>query len=147
MLLIKEIIQMKNSLENNPQYASFLSINKLVQKVRLGISKEERSIPQEISLDLRLYLPNALSSFNDDNGEYVCYNNISEKVVALCKAKEYRLIEFLGLEIYRMIRTETKSEIKIWLTLNKTKILLDYVEGGTSFTYTDLPYGSWVAPI
>lgn len=138
---------MNTNVEKNTQYASFLSINKLVQKVSLGITKEEQSIPQDISLDIRLYLPNELSSFNNDNGEYICYHNISEKIAVLCTAKSYRLIEFLGLEIYRMIRAEIKPEIKIWLSINKTKILLKYVEGGTSFTYTDLPAGSWVAPI
>ena len=138
---------MKNNLEKNHQYASFLSINKLVQKVRLGISQEERSQPQEIRLDLRLYLPNKLSSFEDDNGEYICYHEISEKIATLCSAKEYRLIEFLGSEIYRMIRATIAPEIKIWLSLNKTKILLEYVEGGTSFTYTDLTPNAWVVPI
>ncbi len=114
--------------------------------VHLGISAEERQHPQRIILDIRFYLPSLMSSSVDDNGEYICYHGISEKVYALCIGREYRLIEYLAQEVYRLLRRETAEEVKLWIKLHKARILLSYVEDGSSYTYTDLPPHSWVVP-
>ncbi|MEI6730258.1 MAG: dihydroneopterin aldolase [Pseudomonadota bacterium] len=134
--------------ENLPQtvYNNILSINSLTANVSLGITPEERSIPQQVVIDLRFYIPESLSSSIDDNGEYFCYHNLSEKIYALCTSKEYRLIEFLIMEVYRMVRKQVPDSVKIWIKLHKTSILLDYVQNGASFTYSDLPPNSWTIP-
>ena len=127
-------------------YNNVLSINSLGVDVRLGISKEEQKNPQRIILDIRFYMPAVMSSSVDDKGEYICYHGISEKIYALCISKEFRLIEYLAQEVYRLIRRETADEVKLWVKLHKTRILLSYVEEGSSYTYTDLPPHSWVVP-
>lgn len=127
-------------------YRSCLSINRLVVDVNLGLGPGERRKKQRISIDIKLYIPHQLSSFSNDNGEYICYHGISEKINTLCSSGEFKLIEFLTMEIYRLIRKEIESQIKIKITLNKLKILLPYVENGSSFSYTDLPPFSWVIP-
>ncbi len=127
-------------------YINALAIHKLSADVHLGVGKEERQIPQKISIDIRFYLPQLMSSSVRDDGEYICYHGISEKIYALCISKEYRLIEYLTQEVYRLVRKETAEAVKIWIRLYKTRILLPYVENGTSYTYTDLPPFSWVVP-
>jgi FolB domain-containing protein len=129
-----------------PSYTNALSINRLSVDVHLGVGKEERQTPQKIILDVRFYMPSLMSSATRDNGEYICYHDISEKIYALCVSKEYHLIEYLAQEVYRLIRKEMPAAVKLWIRLHKPRILLPYVEEGASFTYTDLPPFSWIVP-
>ena len=125
-------------------YTNALSINRLSADVHLGVDQEERQTPQKVVVDVRFYLPALLSSAERDDGDYICYHDISEKIYGLCTGRQYRLIEYLAQEIYRLVRRQVSKEVKIWIKLHKPRILLPYVEEGASFTYTDLPPFSWV---
>ena len=130
-------------------YHSVLILNTLRMAIHLGVGEDERRVKQDIALELRLYFPMPPAAAESDRAEasdYVCYHSLSEKIHALCTAKPYRLIEFLAHEAYRMARAEVSGETKIWIRVNKIKILLDYVEDGTSYIHTDLPAGAWVPP-
>lgn len=127
-------------------YQSVLSIHGLTAEIHLGVGEEERSVRQRVVVDVRFYLPEPMESAGDDNGKYLCYYGISEKIASLCMAKPYRLIEFLTMEIYRLLRGLVPEPVKLQVTLRKPEVLLPYVTGGSSYRYSDLPPFSWVAP-
>lgn len=127
-------------------YSSVLILERLKAQVHLGVGPEERRKAQEVAIDVRFYLPQPPPAAKTDNGEYICYHDISAQIHALCVRQEYRLIEFLTHEIYRLLRKETPAEVKLWVKLHKLRILLPYVEGGTSYTFTDLPASALVIP-
>lgn len=126
-------------------YPSTLAIRRLTAKVHLGVGDEERAIPQEVSVDVRFHMPALMSSATNDSGEYICYAPICEKIQDLCTAKPYRLIEYLAHEIHRLLRAEIPDEVRLTVMVLKAPALLPFV-GNTSYSYTDLPPFSWVAP-
>ncbi len=132
--------------QTSQAYASMLAIRQLEAMLHLGISAEERRISQKVIIDVRIYLPELPQASDDDNGQYICYHGISEKIQALCVQKEYRLIEYLTHEIYRLLRKQLPPEVRVAITLRKPAIQLPYVIGGASYSYSDLPAYSWVAP-
>lgn len=127
-------------------YPCALAINRLKAEVRLGVSAEERAAPQEVEIDVRFYLPSPPAAATDDDGKYICYHSLGQKIHALCAQREYRLIEYLAHEIYRLLRGKVPEEVKLWVKLRKLHLPLSYMEGGASYSFTDLPAPAWVVP-
>lgn len=114
--------------------------------VRLGCEKEERKTPQPIEVDIKLFYPALTGASLSDKGDFACYDKISHLVKTLCEKKEFRLVEYLGTEIYRKIRPTLNKEIKILVKVTKCNLPVQFVLGGASFSYTDLPPFSWIIP-
>ncbi len=127
-------------------YASVLALHALEVDIHLGVGEEERARPQKVIIDMRLYLPSLPGAAESDEGDYICYHTLSEKIRALCLEREYRLIEYLAHAIHRLLRESVPAEIGIWVKLRKPQILLPYVRGGSSYTYSDLAPHAWVVP-
>src|SRR5580693_9115958 len=100
-------------------YNNCLTINKMRLSVRLGCEKEERKTPQSVEVDIKLFYPDLTSASKSDEGDFACYDKISRLVQALCEKKEFRLVEYLGAEIYRKIRPTLGKDIKILVKVTK----------------------------
>jgi FolB domain-containing protein len=135
-----------NLKDHGADYPSVIALHTLRVKVRLGVGEKERAVPQDVVIDVRLYLPHLPAAAESDDAEYLCYHSLSEKIHALCVAKEYRLIEYLTHAIHRLLRASVPSEAKLWIKLRKPHILLDYVQEGASYIFTDLSPESRVVP-
>lgn len=127
-------------------YNNYLTINKIRLIVKLGYEKEERTTPQPIEIDIKLYFPDLSDVNRKDDGDFICYDKMSHLIKDLCDSKEFRLIEYLGTEIYNVIRPTVANEIKIKVKITKCILPVSFIMGGASFSYTDLPPGSWVIP-
>lgn len=133
--------------KNTPHsYTSCLSINRIRLSARLGCEKEERATPQCVEVDVKLYYPALPVASMKDKGDFACYDKLSRSIQKLCDEKEFRLIEFLGHEIYRKVRKDVPEEIKIQVKITKCSLPVSFVLGGASFSYSDLPPFSWVIP-
>ncbi len=127
-------------------YNNCLAVNKIHLSVRLGCEKEERKTPQAVEVDIKLFYPSLTKASKTDQDDFACYDKISRLVWKLCEKKEFRLIEYLGAEIYRTIRPTVAKEVKILVKITKCNLPVSFVLGGASFTYSDLPPFSWIVP-
>lgn len=134
-------------------YSSCLSINRLRLSVKIGHQPGERIKAQPLEVEIRFYFPTLPAACFDDDGDFICYDEVCQAVQNLTKEKEFRLIEYLAMELHKTIRRNitkqgiTRSDaIKIWLRLHKCVPPVPYMLDGASFTYTDLPQHAVLAP-
>lgn len=130
-----------------PSYSSALTINRLRLSVHLGCEKEERVTPQPVEVSIRFYYPAIPAPALRDEGEYECYDKISASIRRMCANKEFRLIEFLCMQVYEVARKAVKKDVKIWVSLTKCNLPVPEVLNGASYLYTDLPPGAWTVPV
>ena len=77
-------------IENN------LQINELKVPVSLGITKDERSVKQEIKVSISISLSQTpIGCINDNIESTICYDNLCMKIKKICTEKPYNLIEHL----------------------------------------------------
>jgi FolB domain-containing protein len=132
-------------------YASSLRINRLQLAVHLGVESAERVHSQAVEIDLTFYFPQPLPGTLKDGGQYLCYDQISHAIKALCEGREFQLLEYLGTEIYccvhdMLAQKALTKDIKIGLGVTKCNLPIDFVHGGASYRFSDLPPFSWVPP-
>ena len=128
-------------------YSSVLRVNRIRLAVRLGCEKEERAQVQHVEVDLAFFFPALGEPSLADKGDFICYDKISHALQAMCQNKEFRLIEYLCMQMYDVLRARVPQEVKIALRLTKCQIPVAFVLGGASFSYTDLPPFSWAPPV
>ena len=76
-----------------------IEINGLRVQSRLGITDAERSIPQEISLDIRMIPKRKMLGLDDCIENTIDYFEVSECVKELSSSGERKLIETLAEEV------------------------------------------------
>jgi dihydroneopterin aldolase len=109
-----------------------LGLNDLRLKVRLGCGAEERATVQEVSFDLAIRFPRPPEGSRTDELEgTICYGELSEKLRALCGSREFKLIEHLGWEAYRLL--DPGPGRTLWLKVTKLKPPVADLLGGASF--------------
>ncbi len=128
-------------------YTSCLRVNRVRLDVALGCEPEERANPQAVEVNVAFFFPEVTNASYKDSGDFVCYGKLSFALQKMCEGKEFRLIEYLGMEMYQVARNTTPLEVKITLTLTKCDVPVDFVHGGASFSYTDVPPFSWTPPL
>jgi dihydroneopterin aldolase len=78
-------------------------------RANLGASHSERSIPQEIVVDVDLSLPVAVLPRRDHKREVVDYNTIANLVVETGLAEPYRLLETYARVLVDRLLAETPA--------------------------------------
>lgn len=124
-------------------YPFCLGIDRLALPVHLGVTEAEREHAQTVYADVRLYYPAAPDASAQDAAEYQCYDSLCKSLLATAQAQPTHLIEFLVGALYRCLRTQVPSEVKIRVTLHKPlpKSLVGYDVQGATAEYTDLLEG------
>lgn len=128
-------------------YTSCLRVDRIRLAVRLGVGEEERSQPQDVEVDIVYYFPELTEASLRDGADFVCYDKLSYALRDMCEGREFKLIEYLALQMFAIARKAAPQEVKISLKLHKCRILVPFVLGGSSFAYTDLPPFSWTLPV
>lgn len=129
-------------------YPHIFSINRLHLAVHLGYYDAERKKPQPVEVTLRLYFPEAPPCARDDYAKFIDYDKLAGAIHGLAEAREFRLIEYMTMEVYDVVRRyvneHASEEVKLWLRLTKLATPVPHLTGGASFTTSDLPAG-WTA--
>jgi dihydroneopterin aldolase len=120
-----------------PRYHA-LRLNELVLHLRLGCEESERARPQEVrvSIEIRFSSPPAATE-SDRLTDTVCYARLSEALRAHCEAREYRLIERVGLDAYRVAREIAGPETALALSVHKIKPPVERLLGGAVYRCGD----------
>jgi dihydroneopterin aldolase len=124
-------------------YRYVFSLNRLQLAVHLGYYEAERRTPQPVEVNARLYFPGAPICTQDDYAKFIDYAKLAEIMQRVVAAKEFRLIEFLTMEMFTALRafldTQPAPEPKLWLRVTKLNTPVPNLNGGASFTTSDLP--------
>ncbi len=132
-----------------PHYAHMVSVNRLQVHAHLGFYTGERAKLQPIEICFRLYFPKEPACSVNDEADFIDYGALCKVLTDLIAARDFKLIEFMGAELFRTLRANLDArggvEIKLWLRLNKIAAPVPGLTGGASFTTCDLPAGSTVA--
>jgi len=115
---------------------STLLIKDLTFKVHLGATKEERSKKQPVILNLSVFFNELPRACNTDNLEdTICYDTLIKKIKDFCSKKEFQLIEFLGYELYKLIKLNLPKKCAILLSIEKHPKITGL--GGSIFSIDD----------
>ncbi len=132
-------------------YPYVLSLNKLRLIVHLGFYDAERAGTQPIEICLRLYFGQAPAYAADEKLSFLDYASIAKTISDYVEARSFKLIEFMGSEIFAQIRAlldaKGLAEVKLWMCLNKIEAPVPGLMGGASYTQSDLPPNASVVAI
>ena len=127
-------------------YGHVLTINRFRMQVHLGFYEEERNQLQTVEFNIRMYFPEAPPCALDDHGRFLDYGALCAALSAWARSREFRLIEFMGMEAFRYVRDYMDGKeyvhVKLWLQLIKCDPPIEGLQGGTSFIHCDLPMGA-----
>jgi dihydroneopterin aldolase len=111
-----------------------LRILRLELEVRLGCEAEERAAPQKVELDATLRFATAPEACRTDRLEdTICYADLAAVARERASAREYRLVEHLGQEIYTAFRDRIPEATQLQLVVRKVAPPVPGLHGGVSF--------------
>ena|SRR5690348_6474512 len=112
-------------------------LHKLELSVYLGWPEAERLNKQIIFIDIELKFPEPPKAcLTDDLVDTFSYETLCNLIEQHVSLKTYRLIEYLGLDIYQLIKNALPNPmfVNLWVT-KKPPII--HLTGGVSFHYGD----------
>lgn len=119
---------------------SQLTLEKLNLLVKLGHSIEERSVPQWISVKIKLRfssLPTAC--INDQLTDTICYAALANELQQFCDKHSFKLIEALTYKLYHFLKKKLSKllniPINIFLCITKNPQLTEVKQ--SSFSMSD----------
>jgi len=123
----------------NHCYPAILALDRLHLMLSLGVTEEERKVPQSVHLYLRVFFPTLPPScLNDKLDDTICYDKIVQQVQEYCRNKEFRLLEYVCFQLHTHLRSSIDPSIKLWLKIVKCNPPIKDMEGPTSFSYGDM---------
>lgn len=112
--------------------------------IHLGCGAEERRNPQPVDVDLAFRFKEApVGCETDELADTVCYAELSERLASYCEGKEFKLVESLAAQLFRVAKETLAREYSDGeLTLRVTKLHppVPNLNGGVAFTI-----GEWNA--
>jgi FolB domain-containing protein len=96
-----------------------IEVRGLKLKGRLGVSPEERAVPQPVLISLAVRCDTHLAAATDDLSATLDYAKIVERISALVADEEFGLIETLADQIARQLLTDARV-LDCWVRVAKT---------------------------
>jgi len=96
------------------------SLYNLTVSLNLGVTHEERNKPQKIRITFKIYQSTDSECYNnDDSKKYICYAALATKVKSYCSSKEFKLLEYLGHQIYKLIKSNIPINCPVYVMVEK----------------------------
>jgi dihydroneopterin aldolase len=98
---------------------------------RIGVSAEERSAPQECSLDLTVWCSFEAAASTDVLDQSIDYCRILSLVRQIAEEREYRLLETLAYSVVRAVLQDfpiMRARVRVRKRPDSLMNALDYVE-------------------
>jgi dihydroneopterin aldolase len=119
------------------QIYSSIAIQQFELHVSLGWPDDEREQLQPILLDILIRFPIApRASETDQLDDTFCYALLTEKIKNNITSRTFRLIEFLGREIYQLLKSDLPKDCFITIGITKNPPI-PALKGGVQFWYGD----------
>jgi FolB domain-containing protein len=111
-----------------------ISIEGLRVPTLIGVTEEERSAPQDVEIDLELYLDLSRAGISDDLADTVDYDGLVRDVADLVRSSKASLMEHLAEDIATLISRNQLVE-RVTVKLRKSELSLPGLkQGGVSVT-------------
>lgn len=116
---------------------SSLLIKNFEITVSLGWLEQERVNKQTVQLDIELQFTNPpMACQSDELNETYCYDALTDKIREYVADKSFRLVEYLGGEIYLLVKKELSPSVLVKIELTKHPVIAN-LNGGVKFRYGD----------
>ena len=120
----------------NPIY-SHITLQGLELPVHLGWPHAERLVKQIVRLDIQLAFKEPPKGCITDNLEDTqCYDTLISQLKETILTKKFRLIEYLGHEIYQTLKKALSTDTQVSLRVTK-QTAIPNLTGGVTFYYGD----------
>ncbi len=80
-----------------------ITLKELKYQVNIGVTEQERKHPQQMQIDLHLYLDITKAVVTQDIAQTVNYSTVQETIKIFLETKEYVLIEKMSADIVDML--------------------------------------------
>ena len=115
-----------------------LRVHRLELDVRLGCEAEERSQPQRVELDATIRFAAMPAACRTDRlADTICYAELAEIARECASAREYRLVEHLGHEIFAAFRRRLPEGATVEILVKKVAPPIAGLRGGVSFAIVE----------
>ncbi|TVQ80811.1 MAG: dihydroneopterin aldolase [Bradymonadales bacterium] len=116
-----------------------LKLEALDLKVRLGCSREEQSLPQDLRIQVELHFEKEPKACRTDQiSDTICYDEMSKQIAACVAEKPYHLIEHLAWGVFHRLKASLPPTSKICLSVRKLHLPIEFQTGGASFEISEL---------
>jgi 7,8-dihydroneopterin aldolase/epimerase/oxygenase len=93
-----------------------IKIHRLTYNLKIGVTKEERKLPQQIYLDIDFEIDIGSATKSDKVQDTLDYSEVQKEIEVHLKGKKYKLIEVLVNDIATMLITAFPEINKIVCT-------------------------------
>jgi FolB domain-containing protein len=112
-----------------------MNLNGLELRVNLGWPQGERKKTQIVTLDVSIgFGTTPLGCTTDQLTDTHCYDALITSIKNGIDGRDFRLLEYLGYEIHRIITENLPADCSIYIKLTKKPAILN-LTGGVTFCY------------
>ena len=104
-----------------------IGIYQITFDVHVGVTEEERTVPQQISVDIEI--TGAINTTADLIEETIDYDNICREVIRICCAAPVCLIETFAEKIAQTVLRDPRAD-SAWVRVKKDHPPLKEIKGG-----------------
>lgn len=118
-------------------FSSSIAIQGLELDVNLGWTQGERATQQTVVTDVQIHFvapPRACTT--DQLDDTHCYDSLIASIKSHVAAREFRLIEHLGHEVFQLIKQTLPLGTRVQLRLTKKPTIVN-LTGGVAFCFGD----------
>jgi len=128
-------------------YHCALMLDELELDVHLGVPEAERQVTQKVRVSVSFHFaaPPACAA-DDDTQQFVCYDEVSRRMMAYVATRSFRFIEYLAHALHAQVREylvmkmpDAADATKIRLCVHKVALPVEYSVGGARYIVSDAP--------
>lgn len=94
--------------------------------LHLGVTALERSKKQTVLLTVKItFAKPPRACITDDVGDTICYDALIQKIKKFCSGKEFAVMEYLGAQLFSLIKKDIYKDCKLSLRIAKQNPLPD----------------------
>ncbi len=117
---------------------SQITLLELKLDVFLGWPDAERIKKQRVYVDIEInFSEPPLGCVTDNLQDTFCYAELVKTIQAAVDTREFHLVEYLGHEIYHVVKQQVPASANIMIRITKKPAILKYLTNGVQFSYGD----------
>lgn len=93
-----------------------LFLDDIVFAVKLGVTEEERAVPQNVNVSITIAYENAEAQSSDDIQDAYCYDEMLNIISDIVCSKQYKLIEHLCNDVAEAVSNTGCKSFKVKIT-------------------------------
>ncbi len=97
-----------------------LTLDELELSVHLGVTAKERAKKQRVLITARIsFSKPPLACKTRKISDTICYDTLTQEIKNFCHTKKFTLVEFLGMQLFGLIKQSIFKGCKLYLQVAK----------------------------